>query len=201
MLAGNRLIEQAPASRREWKKQRLFRKLAIHADSSCRTAAARLWFASLFIRWVLVSQALPTPSRKLPVAHRLALAALATVGLTLLVTARFLEPDPRGYGTHEQLGLTPCYFQVTTGYPCPTCGATTAWGHALRGNLAQAAAANLGGVLSCAATIVGVPWLLLTAILARWPIAPPHFRSLLVLATVWLLIALLDWLRHLVLNS
>ncbi|NOY29603.1 MAG: DUF2752 domain-containing protein [Planctomycetes bacterium] len=144
---------------------------------------------------------MPTPLRKLPVAHRFALAGFALVGLVLLITARSLEPDPRGYGTHEQLGLSPCYFQMTTGHLCPTCGATTAWVHALRGNLARAAAANLGGVLSCVATIVGVPWLLLTAALGRWPMAKPHFRLLLMTATIWLLIVLLDWLRRLVLNS
>jgi len=118
------------------------------------------------------------------------------VGLMLLIIARNLEPDPRGYGTHEQLGLTPCYFQITTGHLCPTCGATTAWSLLLHGNLARAVAVNLGGVLSCVAAIVAVPWLLLTAILGRWPVAQPQLRPLLTLATAWLMIVLLDWIRR-----
>jgi len=136
----------------------------------------------------------------LPVAYRLALAGFALLVLVLLMTARVLEPDPRGYGTHEQLGLTACYFQVTTGLPCPTCGATTAWSHVLRGNLAQAVAVNLGGALSCAAALVGVPWLLLAATLGRWPVIQPQFRPLLILATAWLLVVFLDWIRRLIMN-
>jgi len=119
----------------------------------------------------------------------------------LLIAAHSLQPDPRGYGSHEQLGITPCYFQVTTGHLCPTCGATTAWVHTLHGSLAQAVATNLGGMLSCAATLVAVPWLLLTAIFGRWPFAQPKLRPLLILATIWLLIVLLDWIRRLVLNA
>lgn len=119
----------------------------------------------------------------------------------LLITARTLEPDSRGYGTHEQLGLSPCYFQVITGLRCPTCGATTAWSHVLHGNLGRAIAVNLGGLLSCAVALVGVPWLLLTAILGRWPVFQPQLRPLLIVATIWLLIVMLDWMRRIVLNS
>jgi Protein of unknown function (DUF2752) len=38
-----------------------------------------------------------------------------------------LHPDPRGIGTHEQLGMEPCgWAQGPDGIPCPTCGVTTA---------------------------------------------------------------------------
>jgi len=37
-----------------------------------------------------------------------------------------LEPDPRGYGTHEQLGLPPCRAMSIVHVPCPVCGVTTA---------------------------------------------------------------------------
>lgn len=36
------------------------------------------------------------------------------------------EPDPRGLGTHEQLGMEPCGWLQARGSPCPTCGCTTA---------------------------------------------------------------------------
>lgn len=50
------------------------------------------------------------------------------VGIPLLWIAvgLWLEPDPRGFGTHEQLGLSACQVSESLGLPCPTCGATTA---------------------------------------------------------------------------
>ena len=101
-------------------------------------------------------------------ATRLVLASAGIVGLVLVITARKLEPDPRGYGTHEQLGLTPCFFHQSTGHICPACGTTTAWAHALRGDIRQAASANLGGTLLCGVALIAVPWLLATAIVGRW---------------------------------
>jgi hypothetical protein len=60
--------------------------------------------------------------------------------LAVLLTAVFLTPDPRGVGTHTQLGLPSCSMISWTGYPCPSCGLTTAvtaavhldWGASLR---------------------------------------------------------------------
>lgn len=127
--------------------------------------------------------------------------ALGVAALIGLVIARSVEPDPRGFGTHEQLGFSPCFFQRWTGYPCPTCGATTAWSHALRGNVGRALMANSGGVISCLAALVGAPWLLLSAVLGRWLIFRPSLRLLLTLAGVWLLVVLCDWLRRLFLAS
>ncbi len=124
------------------------------------------------------------------------LASAAVVGLVLVITARKLEPDQRGYGTHEQLGLTPCFFQQWTGHICPACGTTTAWAHALRGDLRQAASANLGGALLCGVALVAVPWLLATAIVGRWLVVRPTSGLLLLGGTAWLAVALLDWLRR-----
>lgn len=129
-------------------------------------------------------------------AARLVLASAGIVGLVLLVTARKLEPDPRGYGTHEQLGLTPCFFQQSTGHVCPACGTTTAWSHVLRGDLRQAASANLGGTLLCGATLVVTPWLVATAIIGRWLVVRPTLPMLLTVGTTWLAVALLDWFRR-----
>ncbi|MCS6856740.1 MAG: DUF2752 domain-containing protein [Sandaracinaceae bacterium] len=60
----------------------------------------------------------------------------------VLLTASLLTPDPRGYGTHTQLGLPPCAFFVLTGFPCPSCGMTTGFAHLMRLNLAGAWRAN-----------------------------------------------------------
>lgn len=122
------------------------------------------------------------------------------VGLTLLATARNLQPDPRGYGTHEQLGLIPCYFHELTKHVCPLCGGTTAWSHALRGQWQLAARANLGAALLCVAAVIGSPWLLLVAARGRWLLGQPTTRALLLLASVWLAVVVLDWLRRLYLG-
>jgi Protein of unknown function (DUF2752) len=47
--------------------------------------------------------------------------------LAVIVTAFRLEPDPRGVGTHEQLGIPPCGFLRDHGVPCISCGMTTAF--------------------------------------------------------------------------
>ena len=73
---------------------------------------------------------------------------LLAAGLVgLLVVARRLEPDPRGYGTHTQLGLGPCAFAVMTGRLCPSCGMTTALAWFTRGNLGLSWRANPAGCL------------------------------------------------------
>jgi len=147
-----------------------------------------------------VTQARKPPLGQLSLAHRLALAGFAVVVLALLLVARNLEPDLRGFGTHEQLGLTPCLFQQWTGYACPTCGATTAWAYVVRGQFVQAAAVNLGGALLCVAATIAVPWLMVSAIAGRWIVCRVRMRVLLVAATAWLLVVLLDWLQRCYLN-
>ena len=128
---------------------------------------------------------------------RLLLALAGILGLTLLATARNLDPDPRGFGTHEQLGLTPCYFQELTGHVCPMCGGTTAWAYLLRGEVMQASIANLGAMLLGVVVVISAPWMLLVAMWGRWPIAQPTLRHLLVLASAWSAVVVLDWLRRL----
>ncbi len=116
--------------------------------------------------------------------------------LALLVTANSLSPDPRGFGTHEQLGLAPCSFYRWMGRECPTCGATTAWACVWRGEWAAAMRANLAGTLLCIAAVVSVPWLLLSAGLGRWLFARPTARMVLVAGTGLIAVAALDWAQR-----
>jgi hypothetical protein len=68
--------------------------------------------------------------------------------VTALLLAAWLEPDPRGFGTHTQLGLAPCGYLVQTGRPCLSCGLTTAYAEMIRGRPMAAFRANpMGGVL------------------------------------------------------
>ena len=98
---------------------------------------------------------------------RVALALVAVGWGALFVIAACLKPDPRGMGTHQQLGLPPCTFYEITGIPCPSCGMTTSFSHFVHGNLAGSLGANPVGTLLAAAGVLWVPWLLLSAIWGR----------------------------------
>jgi hypothetical protein len=73
--------------------------------------------------------------------------SIALVPIILLVTARRLEPNSKGLGTHQQLGLPPCSMRVMFGIRCPGCGMTTSWAHFTRGQMASSFRVNAGGFL------------------------------------------------------
>ncbi|MEO8268664.1 MAG: DUF2752 domain-containing protein [Aureliella sp.] len=77
--------------------------------------------------------------------------------LALLLTARYLEPAERGYGTHQQLGLPACMSRTMWGVSCPACGMTTSWALATRCNWGAAAEANAGGFLLAVIGLALVP--------------------------------------------
>jgi hypothetical protein len=87
--------------------------------------------------------------------------------LLVLAAAATIEPDVRGYGTHTQLGLPPCGFLLLTGSPCPGCGLTTAFAHAIRGHWALAASANPLGLALFLVVCSSIP-LGVTAALRGW---------------------------------
>ncbi len=65
------------------------------------------------------------------------LLGLALLGLAaVVVLGAFVDPDPRGYGTHERLGMDPCRMLQWTGVPCPGCGVTTSVSLAAQGEFA-----------------------------------------------------------------
>lgn len=119
---------------------------------------------------------IPPPERRRPIGWPIRCALLATaLGLGgLLVLARQLEPDPRGYGTHRQLGLQPCAFATLTGRLCPTCGMTTSFAWFARGNPRQAWRANPAGCLLAVGCGPAIVWLIAAALRGT----PPGFRSL-----------------------
>lgn len=82
----------------------------------------------------------------------------AAVGLALLIllgVGAALTPAARGHGTHEQLGLPACGFYVATGYPCPTCGMTTAVSSAVHGEPLRAVRTQPMGALVALLASVG----------------------------------------------
>jgi hypothetical protein len=135
--------------------------------------------------------------RRLSRRGRILLAAIGLGAVSLLFTARRLTPDPRGYGTHEQLGLAPCGFARMTGMACPTCGTTTAWSHTLRGYVPAALSANAGGTVLCGLAIVAAPWALASAAAGRSLLGRPTAKGLLIVGSAWLAVTLLDWAQRL----
>ncbi len=86
---------------------------------------------------------------------------LGACAWTVLFLAAWLRPDPRGFGTHQQLGLPPCGFQRMTHVPCPGCGLTTSFAHMAHGQVLQALGSHLmGPVLFVITLAVGLfsPW-------------------------------------------
>lgn len=127
------------------------------------------------------------------IAERLGGFAIAAVLLGLLVIAGLLRPEPRGHGTHEQLGLPPCTFLTLFDMPCPSCGMTTSWSLLMHGQVAQAVRTNFGGVLlAIVAALAGVGFLL-SAALGRWIVKPPSELTLLIAGLIWLSFTLVDW--------
>lgn len=76
----------------------------------------------------------------------------------MLAVARRLEPSATGIGTHQQLlkGTPPCTMVVLIGYPCPTCGMTTAFAHGVRGQWLRSFHAQPAGFLLFLATLTAV---------------------------------------------
>jgi hypothetical protein len=98
---------------------------------------------------------------------RLACLVVAGVFVGLLVLAATVNPDPRGYGTHEQLGLTPCAFRTVFNLPCPSCGGTTSFAHYIRGEWRSAFQANAAAFAFALLMSLLTPWLTASAISGR----------------------------------
>ena len=106
----------------------------------------------------------PTDTRPIPptreatylgksIEHWLILGA-ALVGIAaLVVLGVWLDPDPRGFGTHEKLGLPPCTPMHLWNVPCPGCGVTTAVSLAAHGHLWPAFTTQPFGLLIA----IGIP--------------------------------------------
>ena len=76
-------------------------------------------------------------------------------GIGLFIVAASLTPPTEGIGAHRQLGYAPCSFPTLLGIPCPTCGMTTAFAHAVRGRLISAFHAQPAGLLIALAVAIG----------------------------------------------
>lgn len=107
--------------------------------------------------------------------------------LALLMIAAALHPDGQGHGTHEQMGLPACSVQMFSGHPCPSCGMTTAFSHAVRGQLLTAFTVQPAGTLLALATMAGLcvsAYVLATGAEMTWLRRLRRWRTLIVVAAV-----------------
>ncbi len=107
---------------------------------------------------VMIPSPVTTEVPPLSRAEQVSLALAGLIGLTLLLLAVWLRPNPHGFGTHQQLGLPPCTIQYWFDFPCPSCGGTTAFAHFVRGEWSSAFRANAASCLFAGLCVVGVPW-------------------------------------------
>lgn len=106
----------------------------------------------------------PDYSRRDRIYYSISLFSLGSI----LVVSRLLHPSPRGVGTHEQLGLPPCLFLKLTGIPCPSCGLTTSFAHAVRFHLYESFITQPFGLLACAVIFLLIP----TIVILMWRRVP-----------------------------
>jgi hypothetical protein len=122
------------------------------------------------------------------------LAAFAGVGLlAALLLASQLQPDPRGWGTHEQLGLPPCTFLSVVGIRCPACGMTTAWANVTHGRPLDALKANASGALLAVVALAAGVWTLSAAARGRWPAWRPTEMTMALGAVALTGMVLCEW--------
>lgn len=112
-----------------------------------------------------------------------------------------LEPDPRGYGTHQRLGLPPCTIRAAFGIPCPSCGMTTSFSNITKGRWREAAKANLAGLLLSLFCAVLIPWCWLSAFYGRlcWVRRPAKLAAFILFFVCG--VATIEWMVRLLLFS
>jgi hypothetical protein len=128
---------------------------------------------------------LPVRGYALGARGRVLLGAWGLLLLSGFALAASLDPDPRGFGTHQRLGLPPCSFQILFGVNCPSCGSTTCFAHFVRGQWMSAMQSNSAAFILALVCAAMVPWSWYSVWSGRlWQIESPATTLM------WLLIGL-----------
>ncbi len=128
---------------------------------------------------------------------RIAAFVIAVVPISLLGVANVLEPNSKGLGTHQQLGLPPCSMRVLFGLRCPGCGMTTSWSYFTRGQFVSSAQVNSGGFLLAIFSILVAFLALRTFWSARLPTLRAQ-RQVTVTLVVIGVVTMMDWVMRLI---
>lgn len=110
----------------------------------------------------------------------------------------YLSPSPRGFGTHEQLGLAPCSFEYLTSLPCPSCGMTTSFSHFVRGQWPRALRASTTAFVLALVCAAMIPWCLVSLHKKHlFKVDRPDIALLVILGLLYL-VAGVEWVLRLI---
>lgn len=136
---------------------------------------------------------IPVEATILSHSERIFLLLVVSGIVSVMATAALLTPDPRGFGTHLQLGLPECWFRSATGFNCPNCGMTTSFAWFVRGEWRRSFQANSSGSLLAVLASVVCLWFLAVVIRGRWiGIQSPGLLFVYVFAG-WVALSLVFW--------
>jgi hypothetical protein len=132
--------------------------------------------------------------RRLDFQERLLALGIVLCVAIVIAGARAMPPDPRGFGTHEWLGLQPCRTLQWFGVPCPFCGMTTSFSLIAHGQLIKSFTCQPAGMLLFLAMIcVGIT-AAIAAATGRAPVFKPGRKLSLVIVTIGGAILTLAWI-------
>lgn len=133
---------------------------------------------------------------KLRPAGRLAALLVAACAGAPLAIAASLTPAAQGMGTHTALGLPACGWATMANIPCPSCGMTTAFSWAVRGDILSSFVAQpLGMLLAVVAAMTAMAgvWAAATGAAVQRPIGAAVMRGSVGWVLLGLLLAAWGW--------
>jgi hypothetical protein len=123
------------------------------------------------------------------------LTLLPGIGIVVVFgIAVWLTPDPRGFGTHQQLRMPPCTFRLMTGFNCPHCGLTTSFSWFVRGQFYNSMKANPAGLILASASIAILIWTIVVTVSGTLVITHEPGRDFMVGFAIWVLLSIVIWL-------
>jgi len=115
-----------------------------------------------------VSQFIPRSCARKPI---LVYLALLSTSILIMVVGICLQPDARGYSTHQRIGLPACPVPQLTGYPCPTCGFTTSLAQMARGHCVAGFRSHILGAVVFLGAISFLVWSFTAPLFHASPVA------------------------------
>jgi hypothetical protein len=125
---------------------------------------------------------------------RVLVATAAALFVLLFLLGWLLDPDPRGFGTHEQLGLRPCLTAWLVHVPCPFCGMTTAFSQMAHGHVVEAFVCQPAGALFFVSCVAGFLMCVAFSIRGQWYVALVDKKCLHILSVAALAVFCLAWI-------
>ena len=122
------------------------------------------------------------------------LTGLLGVGIVIVFgIAVWLTPDPRGFGTHQQLGMPPCTFRTLLGVNCPHCGLTTSFSWFVRGQFEKSIQANPAGLIMAVLGVLILIWCAVVSLRGVFVITHEPGRVFLFGFGIWVLVSIVIW--------